>query len=393
MRGHPDPWTRQVEIEESRRVQAAADRAEVVGKRSILVVTLADRTAQDAMSLALESPRDARGTGDEGSGVTLPCALPYPRRRHARLTEALSLYVKALSMLQGALPGVLVECEGASTDGLAPWNPLGLQDEQHQQNKNMKERLDHSAPPPLSPSNALLSQRSALATKASWLKELFSQTLQRAEHCREQVAAAAVAAASAGPCPVLPSSSSTDNVAGPCTPWTTLGSDGGGSGMVPPADPAAAAVYRRAVEHGQEAAVCYLLGRSDAAIVHYVRACALLQLLALEPEMACAGVREEGMDREGGTGGGEAGGGRWGGLRGEESLPKQPQAPTAGGWREKLLLMADGYARRVELISGGGEGKRIDEGVVQGQAGERVGGEGVGGGGVASAPVGFGYST
>ncbi|CAN0546257.1 unnamed protein product, partial [Ectocarpus sp. 12 AP-2014] len=52
----------QVELVESQRVKAAADRAEVVGKRAILLVTLGDKTAQEAMALALESPSaDADG--------------------------------------------------------------------------------------------------------------------------------------------------------------------------------------------------------------------------------------------------------------------------------------------------------------------------------------------
>ncbi|CAM9680592.1 unnamed protein product [Laminaria digitata] len=315
------------------------------------------------------------------------------------LTEALSLYVRALSILQGVLPAVLVECDGVSADRFAAWNPLGAnhqqqqqqlqrqQQQQQEQQQQQQQRFGRSSPP----SPALLSQRSALVTKASWLKDLFSQTLDRAEHCRTQASVASAAAASAAAAaasassPAAPSSdsasastntntgSSSSNAftkdgrtLGPGAPWTTLGGGGGsnssggggggGSGTPPPpSDAAAAAVYRSAMEHGQEAAVCYLLGRSDAAVTHYVRACALLQLLALEPEMAGAPWEEGGLRGGGGFSGSEVGGAFARGGKGQEQPQQQQQQQqrAAGGWQAQLLATADMYARRVEVISRG----------------------------------------
>lgn len=386
------------EAAEARRVGVAADRAEVAGKRSILVVTLADKTAQEAMALALESPRDARGAGAGAGaragvgGAPPPAAVKHAggasvlhaRRRHGMLTEALSLYVRALSILQGTLPAVLVECDGVSADQFAAWNPLGAHHQQQQQQlqrqqqeqEQQQQKFGRSSPP----SPALLAQRSALVTKASWLKDLFSQTLERAEHCRTQASvASAVAAAAAGPAAASSSAASSADGAGgstgnsssaaftkdvrafvPGAPWATLsggggsgGSSCGGGGTAPPSsDAAASAVYRSAMEHGQEAAVCYLLGRSDAAVTHYVRACALLQLLALEPEMAGAPA-EEGAPRGGGGGGpgGDVGGMHARGGTGQDRLQQQQRA--AGGWQAQLLATADMYARRVELINRG----------------------------------------
>lgn len=366
------------EIGESRRVQAAADRAEVVGKRAILVVTLADKTAQEAMILGLDSPRDAHSTAESPGMETEPL---YPglsaRRRHDMLTESLSLYVKALAMLQAALPGVLVECDGVPIDELAAWNPLGLQNERPRQHSEQSQRP---------PSSALLAQRAALVTKASWLKELFSQTLQRAEHCRAQASAAsaasAAATATAGPHPATPK----ESLAG-TAPWSTLDCDGAGTGArknsekggrngTSTSDTAAIAVYRSAVDHGEKAAVCYLLGRSDTAIAHYVRACALFRLLALEPEMAFT----SGGPRSPGCGGN--GNGRVGASPGENE--RMQGLPGSGGWRARMLVVAEEFARRVEHISNGiGDGPQ-DEGTQMRPDG---------GGGGATVPADSTYST
>lgn len=344
LRRHP---LSQAEAGELRRLQVASERAEVVGKRSILIVTLADRTAQEAMSLALDSPRDARIGESDTSTKNTSHPDSHAGRRHAMLTEALSLYVKALAILRSALAGVLGECQGAS------------------------------------PSAVLLTQRSALATKASWLEGLFSQILQRAEHCRAQITeaatniAAASTSASPGPCggALLKDTRSSPLVSGsPCVPWATLGSAGISASMggMPTSDIAAAAVYRSALENGQEAAVNYLLGRSSAAVTHYMRASALLQLLALEPEMV---------------------GARSGAFVSEESLRDEGAGRYMirnGGWRAQLLLMADGFTRRVELIKGGVDVKEIAE---------RAQGEGSSGisttrhSGGATAPSGSSYPT
>ena len=110
------------------------------------------------------------------------------------------------------------------------------------------------------------------------------------------------------------------------------------------------------MEHGQEAAVCYLLGRSDAAVTHYVRACALLQLLALEPEMAGAPAEEGCLRGGGGSSGNEVGGAherRGKGQGRPQHQHQQQQQRAAGGWQAQLLATADMYARRVELISRG----------------------------------------
>ncbi|CAM9643611.1 unnamed protein product, partial [Ectocarpus sp. 4 AP-2014] len=317
----------QVELVESQRVKAAADRAEVVGKRAILLVTLGDKTAQEAMALALESPSaDADGGARaaaapaavgraEGGPAVFAASAAHARRRHDMLTEALALYVKALALLQGALPGVLVVCEGVMpAEAFAAWNPLGKEGQQQQQQQQQQgKRLGRPSPS----SVKVVAERAALVTKAAWLKEIFSQVLQRAEHCRAQAACAATAAAAAPPTASPCSSSSSSS---PCYPVPDglnnpssseeSGVDGhvfggmvktGGGGVVPcvgsSGNPAVAAVYRSATEHGQEAAVCYMLGRSDAAVTHYVRACALLQLLALEPEMAGAGAVDDGRWR------------------------------------------------------------------------------------------------
>lgn len=364
----------QLEVVDWRRVKAAAERAEVVGKRSILVVTLADRTVREAMSLALESPRDARSStcvAETGSPSHGSCA----RRRHDMLTEALSLYVKALAMLQGTLPAVLVECDGVAMDGFAAWNPLGLQsqDPQHHQYQHKQQQQQHqphrfgfaAATPPLPPSQILLEQRASLVTKASWLIELFSKTLERAQwaqHCRTQAptaASAATVSVTLNPGTPKEKSCGGAGAASPVAPWAKLGGGGtdpgNSSGYVatPSSDTAAAAaVYRSAVEHGQEAAVCYLLGRSDAAITHNVRACALLRLLALEPEMAGTAdrLREDVRMNE------------------QQQQQQQQNGPLGdgggGGWKAQLLSMAEGYARSAELIStgaagAGGEGEEI----------------------------------
>ncbi|CAM9292000.1 unnamed protein product [Scytosiphon promiscuus] len=378
------------EFVDAQRVQAAAERAEVVGKRAILMVTLADKTAQEAMALALESPvraEPAAGAAAAAVAGGVARATSSSRRQHDMLTEALSLYVKALALLQGALPGVLVECEGAlPTEGFAPWDPLGGGMEnragsqnihpEHQQQQQQQWRSGRPSPVP-PPTPAFLAERSALVTKAAWLKELFSQTLQRAEHCRAQAACAAGAAAAAAAAAPLPPSASS-----PPEDGDVAAAPGSGAGFNTGNNPAAAAVYRSAVEHGQEAAVCYLLGRSEAAVTHYVRACALLQLLAFEPEMAVAGAGSGAATAAGdtppsplkapatGQGGSDFGGRGGDGCRYEAPQRlQQQQASSAGGggdgrgWREHLLGMADAYAQRVELISrgdagGGGELQR-----------------------------------
>lgn len=366
--GSEGRWT-QAGAGESRRVRAAAERAEVVGKRSILVVTLADKTAQEALSLALESPRDARG----GEGVPSPendsSGDLHASRRHDMLTEALSLYMRALAMLQSTLPVVHGECKGLAIEESHDHRHPYQQDPQaHLQQQQQYHQLD--ADRFMQPSATLLNQRSALVTKVRWLKELFSQILQRANHCQAQIAAIAMSLTSAGQSHASPTGqkgSTGGHGINPHAPWATLGSTSTGVGAsgLPSSDIAAAAVYRSAVEHGQEAAVCYLLGRSDAAVAHYVRACKLLQLLALEPEMAGASVRkEESCD---------------GGAAGASTGPN-------GSWRAQLLLMADGYARRVELISRGvdmkGVGDRVQgEGATEGSTGEDGGG--------ATVPAGF----
>lgn len=341
------------EDSDSRRLMSTAERAEVVGKRSILLVTLADKTAQEAMSLTLESPRDARAVAPPapwpvptlGAEQRTGCKfdkfakgeVAYARRRHGMLTEALSLYVKVLAILQGALPGVLVECEGVSTEGLAAWNPLIAEPNQGYEKRfnrspkvspsnqhRQQQRVGHPSPP----SSSLLNQRSALVTKASWLKDIFSQTLQRAEHCRDQVTEAAVAAEAVVVTKTMKTDAQTafDMAAVPLASASPVMTQfpKESMGLTPPADTAAAAVFRSAMEHGQEAEVCNLLGQSDAAVTHYVRACALLRLLALEPEMS--GVRE---------------------MVSHQSQEQQ----NLGGWQEQLLQMAEGYAQRVETIS------------------------------------------
>lgn len=357
----------QVELVESQRVKAATDRAEVVGKRAILLVTLSDKTAQEAMALALESPSaDADGGARaaaaaagraEGGPAVFAAGAAHARRRHDMLTEALALYVKALALLQGALPGVLVVCEGVMpAEAFAAWNPLGKEGQQQQQ---QRQRLGRPSPS----SAKVVAERAALVTKAAWLKELFSQVLQRAEHCRAQAACAATAAAAAPPT----ASSSSSSSSSPCCPvpdglnnpsssedsgvdghvFGGMGKTGGGG--VPcggsSGNPAVAAVYRSATEHGQEAAVCYMLGRSDAAVTHYVRACALLQLLALEPEMAGAGAVDDGRWRHHAAAAAAA-------AAGEDRSQPQRQG-RCDGWQAHLLGMADAYAQRVELISRG----------------------------------------
>ncbi|CAN0413017.1 unnamed protein product, partial [Ectocarpus sp. 12 AP-2014] len=196
------------------------------------------------------------------------------------------------------------------------------------------------------------------------------QVLQRAEHCRAQAACAATTAAAA--LPRASSSSSSSSSSSPCCPvpdglnnpsssedsgmdghvFGGMGKTGGGGGggSVPcggsSGNPAVTAVYRSATEHGQEAAVCYMLGRSDAAVTHYVRACALLQLLALEPEMAGAGAVDDGRWRYHAAAAAAAAAG------GEDRSQPQPQG-RCDGWQAYLLGMADAYAQRVELISRG----------------------------------------
>ena len=400
-----------------RRTMAAADRAEVVGKRSILIVTLADKTAQEAMSLALESPRDARTaeprsqqwpmhlrmgvgpaveSGELGSADRSAGEDANARRRHDMLTEALALYVRVLAILQGALPGILVECEGDRMEGLAARNNLSVdpahpsqqqrfhrysqhyssqqcpqQQQQHNQNQRQKEQQQQQrVGRPSPPSPALMALRSALVSKASWLKELFSQTLLRAEHCREQVAATSSAATVAVPAHTTAHATeqpmAQSSLRPPLSPpagatFHLLSKDSGR--LMLPSDTASAAVFRSAIEHGQEATVCFMLGRSDAAVTHYVRACALLHLLALEPDMS--GVQEDALRSvsDGSVGRGDVKSGRGVDRKSQqahEQQQQQQQQQISSGWQAQLLMMADGYARRVEKITGG-DGKKREE--------------------------------